>query len=76
MTDSLIPGTSTITFPELRYPTPQLSSSFLSDASSPESVREDSIDPVEEEQDLSHVELTDHLNKLFLEDKRFFGQAR
>jgi hypothetical protein len=75
--DPLAAGPSLKTFPILRHPTPHLPSTLVSDGPSPESVNQESeVDPEEEEQDLSHVELADHLNKLFIEDKRFFGQAR
>ena len=64
-------------FPELKYPTPHLPSTLAPDESSSNSAKQEpEVDPVEEAQDLSHVELAEHLNKLFIEDKRFFGQAR
>lgn len=70
-------GNSLNNFPGLKYPTPQLSPTLLSDAPSPESVKpEPLVDPIEEEQDLSHVELAEHLNKLLVDDKRFFGLSR
>ena len=59
--------------PELRYPTPHLSPTL----STNESVaQEPKVDSMEEEQDLSRVELAEHLNKLLVQDKRFFGSAR
>jgi len=77
MSDPVNTEKSSINFPGLKYPAPQLSSTLLSDAPSPESVkRESEVDPIEEEQDLSHVELAEHLNKLFVDDKRFFGLSR
>jgi hypothetical protein len=64
-------------YPDLKYPTPHLPSTLLPDESGPDSAKQEpEVDPVEEEEDLSHVELAEHLNKLFIEDKRFFGQAR
>jgi hypothetical protein len=65
-------------FLELKYPAPQLSSTLLPDGSGPDSIKQEPVvDPVEEQQDLSHVDLVEHMNKLFIEDnKRFFGQAR
>jgi hypothetical protein len=62
--------------PELKYPPPQLSSSVLTDEYRDSVNQGPEVDPVEEEHDLSHVELTEHLNRVFIEDKRFFGQAR
>ena len=77
VSDPVTIGTSLKSFPDLRYPTPHLSSSLSSDESSPEPLKQEPVvDPKEEEQDLSHVELAEHLNKLFLEDRRFFGQSR
>ena len=63
-------------YPELKYPTPHLPSTLVPDESNSNPAKQEEIDPVEEAQDLSHVELAEHLNKLFIEDKRFFGQAR
>jgi hypothetical protein len=58
----------------LRYPTPRLPTTFSTNESNSESVAQES--EAEEEDELAHVELAEHLNKLFIEDKRFFGLAR
>ena len=61
---------SSRSFPELKYPgPPHLSPAPASDEGLP-------IDPVEEAEDLCHVELEKHFNHLFIDQKRFFGQAR
>ena len=62
-----------VSLPELRYPTPHLSPTLSTNESV---VQEPKVDSVEEEQDLSRVELAEHLNTLLVQDKRFFGSAR
>lgn len=58
------------------YPAPHLPIAIATNASSPESVTQESdIEPLDEE-DLSQVELAGHLKKMCIVDKRFFGLAR
>ena len=71
---SLTPGASIKDLPELRYPTPHLSS--VRDGPSLDSLSKEPQINVEKEQDPSNVELSDHPDKLFIEDNRFFGQSR
>lgn len=60
--------------PELKYPAPHLPCTILPDGSNSESVAQGN--DLEEEEDLSHIGLTEHMEKMFVADKRFFGLAR
>jgi hypothetical protein len=73
VSDPINKGALAEDFPELKYPTPHLSPTFLIDESVAQGPK---VDSVEEEQDLSRVELAEHLNTLLVQDKRFFGPAR
>lgn len=65
-----VPQHSSKSFSELKYPGPP----HLSPA--PASDEDSLVDSAEEAEDLAHVELEKHFNCLFVDEKRFFGQAR